>query len=954
MDKYTNNLKIEEIRRLAEEFEYDKALQILDTIDVDNERVITDLSVFADVYTHTKRYEEAFDILQRIYEKHVSKRIIYQLTDISIRMGNEELAEEYYNEYVDLSEDDANRYKLRYRIDRMRGCDFDTLIKTLEKLKEYEYDEKWAYELAKLYHKSGFRDKCVRECSDIIVWFNEGVIVERAKLLKSHYVGAKEKRVTSINASDKKAIEEEKDLAKTKNLTDTINKVNVLLKQEDIKENIIENKIKVKNGVETISIKEPIEKSSIIEAVTLKKPEEVKDNVELSNDSDNLDTKQQKLETKKEINSNDEREVFNDSIKTARVYRNTVPIETKLGFREKRKNQENLAEENVKNNLRNYEREHEKLDNNIIQIRKTEDEKDDDMYKDIADIKRELFKTRSEKEINIEEKNIESNEKDVISPKIEVVKDIIAEEDENILELKKKFKELQKEAEINKTITEKLIENEESTAKIISEEINNDKTLISENIESVIHEDDIETIIKPEVIANIYEDDVELKGKKAGKKKSPFSFVKRIFKKVAGTSRGLAEKLIEEDDYEEDSEYLIQEDSNIPNLIASLRDDENKENNIEKKNSNDNDDVNELLDSLKKKNDDKVKLNFWNRNPENEVEVNNSEEINNKVEEKVIKDIEKKEKLNIELIENNNININDEVSATVEEVKENISIPKEKLSQDKTIFELVKERDIQELKEKEYEDVYYNNLCINRIFKNFMNIQSVREQIIASMENVLNTENYITFAITGSKKSGKTKLAKMMAKTLYRSNILKQTKVAKIDANRLNNLNLEKTQDKLIGGLVVIENAGSLNQKSIDQITNMLHSNKKDVGIVFEDTRENMDKILSTNTNLFEIITNNINLPIYNINNLMGFARNCLMESNYIMDEASEEIVLNVIEQIIGKCNIEERLDCLIKQLNMAILSAEKRILLTELPVKKDEETGKSILEFIVDDFVQK
>lgn len=227
MDKYTIVLKIDEIRRLIDKKQYEKAIKILDTLDISKIRIITDLSVFADVFEHNKRYDKAIEILLRIYDKAKTRRALFQLAKVYAKKGDFEEAEKYYAEFVEIASKDSNRYILRYKIDKAEKKPLEVLVRDLETFKEYEYVEEWAYELAKLYHKSGYSDQCIRECSDIVLWFGEGLIVEKAKLLKAYYVGDNERiKAIKMGGKPQKATE-------TNNMPITEQKTwNVLMEQD--------------------------------------------------------------------------------------------------------------------------------------------------------------------------------------------------------------------------------------------------------------------------------------------------------------------------------------------------------------------------------------------------------------------------------------------------------------------------------------------------------------------------------------------------------------------------------------------------------------------------------------------------------------------------------------------------------------------------------------------------
>jgi tetratricopeptide (TPR) repeat protein len=188
MDKYSNVVKCAQIRRLVDEKNYEKALATVEELDISQIKIITDLNIIAEVYMKTKCYEEAKDVLLKVYKKSKTRRVICQLVHMLIKSGNIEEADDIFYKYALLDLKSSDRLMLRYRIDKAKGVSKAQLILLLEQLKKEEYMEEWAFELAKLYHKEGREQDCIRECSDIILWFGEGVIVDKARLLKMFYV----------------------------------------------------------------------------------------------------------------------------------------------------------------------------------------------------------------------------------------------------------------------------------------------------------------------------------------------------------------------------------------------------------------------------------------------------------------------------------------------------------------------------------------------------------------------------------------------------------------------------------------------------------------------------------------------------------------------------------------------------------------------------------------------
>ncbi len=186
MRQYELAIRIAQVHHLVDERKYKKALAVIQTIDMRQVRALSDLKVFAEVYTKTEQYDAAKATYLRIYRRSHTKRVLYRLIYLSIRTNALNDAEAYYQEFVRMNPNARDALILRYRIDKASGASMDKLIETLQELKQEEYIEEWAYELAKLYHRSGRTEECKEECEDIILWFGTGEIVERARILIDH------------------------------------------------------------------------------------------------------------------------------------------------------------------------------------------------------------------------------------------------------------------------------------------------------------------------------------------------------------------------------------------------------------------------------------------------------------------------------------------------------------------------------------------------------------------------------------------------------------------------------------------------------------------------------------------------------------------------------------------------------------------------------------------------
>lgn len=185
MDKYEYKIRSEEIKDLIGKKKFAEAMKIADTIDWRRVKSVNMLCTISDLYKLNRRYEESREILQMAYEKYPGGRmIVYSLCELSIKLDDVVAAVEYYKEFVQIAPRDNGRYVLQYKLYEAQEVSLEERIAVLEELKHREYREKWAYELAYLYHRIGLSTKCVEECDELILWFGEGKYVTKAMELK--------------------------------------------------------------------------------------------------------------------------------------------------------------------------------------------------------------------------------------------------------------------------------------------------------------------------------------------------------------------------------------------------------------------------------------------------------------------------------------------------------------------------------------------------------------------------------------------------------------------------------------------------------------------------------------------------------------------------------------------------------------------------------------------------
>lgn len=189
IERYRAIVRLEEIEELMEQGEYEAAKEIADSIRKERLKDSADLFLLASVYRKCGDYAIAKEFLQRIYQKKLTWRVLEELMEVCLAEKNPEEAERYLQEYAKVSGGDPRNYIYEYRIGRQKHRPDEELLPILQTLKAEEYTEKYAYELAKLYHKLGREQECMTECADLILWFGEGTYVERAKALQAYYRG---------------------------------------------------------------------------------------------------------------------------------------------------------------------------------------------------------------------------------------------------------------------------------------------------------------------------------------------------------------------------------------------------------------------------------------------------------------------------------------------------------------------------------------------------------------------------------------------------------------------------------------------------------------------------------------------------------------------------------------------------------------------------------------------
>lgn len=199
MEKVSEADLVKRVKAFILNDNYAGALAVVKGVDAGRIKNPPILCLIGEVYMHEKQYEVAEEVFLRAYERSPKNRKILDLiTSLYIEMGEYAEAEYYYKEFISVASRDLHRYILRYRLDKGKGERLSVLIDTLERLKDYEYIEEWAFELATLYEAAGEEKKCIHECDEIVLWFGHGEYVDKAIALKCKLTGEALPKMTTV------------------------------------------------------------------------------------------------------------------------------------------------------------------------------------------------------------------------------------------------------------------------------------------------------------------------------------------------------------------------------------------------------------------------------------------------------------------------------------------------------------------------------------------------------------------------------------------------------------------------------------------------------------------------------------------------------------------------------------------------------------------------------------
>ena len=263
MDKYEYRVRTEQMLEYMEQKSYKKAMEIADSIDWRKAKNAAMLCTASEIYEYNGEYEKSREILFIAYDRAPgSRKIVYRLGTLALKLNDVREATDCYEEFIAMAPKDPNQYILRYKILKSQNAPLSQQIEALEEFKKAEYAEKWAYELAKLYHEAGMVAECLEECDDLILWFSEGKYVYQAMELKMKYKPLTPLQQEKYNHRN----DEKKPVKKVEPVAE---------KKEEKVENVEEPTVEMK--VDEVNAAISLENTTKVEAVSAEEAEKIEE-----------------------------------------------------------------------------------------------------------------------------------------------------------------------------------------------------------------------------------------------------------------------------------------------------------------------------------------------------------------------------------------------------------------------------------------------------------------------------------------------------------------------------------------------------------------------------------------------------------------------------------------------------------------------------------------------------
>lgn len=925
VDKYEFNIKLEQIKKLAAKKEYKQAAQIAKEMNWNKVKDWSTLATVINVQEAAGDYEEARDMAILAYNRNLGgRKLIYKLTEFFIKVNDFENAEELYKEYAKISAHDVNRYILYYDLRRAQGAPDTELVKILEDYKESEIDEKYMYELANLYYKTGRREDCIKTCDNLVLWFQDGIYVENAVRLKEklgvnlsntqrRILGEINARKSDEEANKERMFMEQKELARLKK-----DEVGDVLEADELKK------------TEPDSVKE-------------QPASEVKENIASEHDNDSSEDSD---ELSIDLVQNNQNSALKESIVKAIERQNEANKEAAAAIAENKEKQK-AAEDNPAGSLPDSLSESlsDSSDNsfseNVSKASLSLKELIENAKKKIENSCEKISREDEEEARRVAQKRIDE-QADAMNIEVSVpnysiydthniqeelaknVKNLFEDEQEETFRPPFERKDSRNNGNVDKTLAKT------ASAETDSEQPYNDDQTEDEQIEGQLSITDwIESIreekygkqdtrefSKAELERMLDEKDEKSKAYERiiARKKEEALNKGTEFDEVE--AKRLAEAEVALDSARRDlamrtgkAAFILEQ-----NTVKELK---NAEEEAAKEVINTSD-----MAAQTPQNNSKV-VNF-----DSLVEKDNKDDLN----EELSLDTAKLSPVTDEMLKEYGQKQDkvDEASYAADSIAVQVNETAASYSETASVYsdsDSKEGKQMDDMDEEQSEKKLSGELA--KIFRKYREMPGLEAQLVELFESLDKEMNMKTSAcgnilISGNSSSDKTDLARTIVRAINYVYPDKPKKIAKTSGESINQRGIVKAMGKLKGTALIVEGAGTIQPKRINEIVSCLNEETDRMIVIFEDSDAEMNVLLNFNPELTKTFNHKITLKQYNVNELVEMAKRFARKRQYeVGDDALLELYLKIDK--LHNINDNIKLDDIKEVVNKAIANSERR-----------------------------
>ena len=925
VDKYEFNIKLEQIKKLAAKKEYKQAAQIAKEMNWNKVKDWSTLATVINVQEAAGDYEEARDMAILAYNRNLGgRKLIYKLTEFFIKVNDFENAEELYKEYAKISAHDVNRYILYYDLRRAQGAPDTELVKILEDYKESEIDEKYMYELANLYYKTGRREDCIKTCDNLVLWFQDGIYVENAVRLKEklgvnlsntqrRILGEINARKSDEEANKERMFMEQKELARLKK-----DEVGDVLEADELKK------------TEPDSVKE-------------QPASEVKENIASEHDNDSSEDSD---ELSIDLVQNNQNSALKESIVKAIERQNEANKEAAAAIAENKEKQK-VAEDNPAGGLSDSLSESlsDSSDNsfseNVSKASLSLKELIENAKKKIENSCEKISREDEEEARRVAQKRIDE-QADAMNIEVSVPNYSIYDTHNIQEELAKNVKNLfedeqeetfrppfeRKDSRNNENVDNTLAKT--ASADTDSEQpYNDDQTedeqiegqlSITDWIESVREEkygkQDTREFSKAELERMLDEKDEKSKAYERIIARKKEEALNKGTEFDEAEAKRLAEAEVALDSARRDlamrtgkAAFILEQ-----NTVKELK---NAEEEAAKEVINTSD-----MAVQTPQNNSKV-VNF-----DSLVEKDNKDDLNEElsldtakispVTDEMLKEYEQKQ------------DKVDEASYAADSIAVQVNETAASYSETASVYsdsDSKEGKQMDDMDEEQSEKKLSGELA--KIFRKYREMPGLEAQLVELFESLDKEMNMKTSAcgnilISGNSSSDKTDLARTIVRAINYVYPDKPKKIAKTSGESINQRGIVKAMGKLKGTALIVEGAGTIQPKRINEIVSCLNEETDRMIVIFEDSDAEMNVLLNFNPELTKTFNHKITLKQYNVNELVEMAKRFARKRQYeVGDDALLELYLKIDK--LHNINDNIKLDDIKEVVNKAIANSERR-----------------------------